>query len=68
MLQKKNIQKYIFDEKFSALSNAAGRISLNIEEKSENRKNPSISLYFQKFLKQKHHFQFDFSVSSTTEK
>ena len=53
MLQK-NIQKYISDVKFPALSNAAGRIGLNIEEKPENWENPSI---FEKFITQKHHFQ-----------
>ena len=41
MLQK-NIEKYFSDEKFLALSNAAGRIGLNIEEKPENIKNPFI--------------------------
>ena len=40
----KNIQKYICDVKFPVLSNAAGRIGLNIEEKPENWKN----LYFWK--------------------
>ena len=36
----KNIQKYIFDVKFPALSNATGRICLNSEESRKIGKNP----------------------------
>ena len=58
MFQKK-IQKYVIEVKFPALSNSVGRIGLNIEAKPENRKNPFISLHFEKFLRQKYHFQLD---------
>ena len=43
---QKNIQKYIFEIKFPALSNAPDKIGLNIEETPDNRKNASIFLYF----------------------
>ena len=36
--QKKKIPKFSFALQFSALSNAAGKISLRIEEKPKNRK------------------------------
>ena len=39
---KKNIKKYISDVKFPVLSNATGRIGLNIEDRPENRKSPQL--------------------------
>ena len=44
---QKNIQKYVFGVKFPALSNAAGRIALNIEKSRKIEK----KLYFPLFLK-----------------
>ena len=58
---QKNIQKYVFDIKFPALSNAAGMMGLNIEEKLENGKDPLFLFIFK-------YFQIDFRVSSTIEK
>ena len=43
---KKKYPKIHFRRKFPALLNATGRIGVDIEENQENRKNPSISLYF----------------------
>ena len=48
MFQKK-IKKYIFDVKFPVLLNDTGRIDLNIEDRPENRKKPSI---IEKFIAQ----------------
>ena len=47
---EKNIQKYIFDVKFSAKLNPAARIGLYIEE---NPKNREIALFIKKLIAQK---------------
>ena len=39
---QKNIKKYIFDVKFPVISNATGRIGLNIEDRPENGKTPQL--------------------------
>ena len=65
---KKNIKKYIFDVKLAVLSNATGRIGLNIKDRPENRKNPQLFKKIITYFQIGSIFQQTYSVSTTTEK